>query len=351
MIHIQKEDIDDIASYWAFSLKAYLYNDLGHHKVKYTDSNKREHVFSRRIDKYESIFKDKCKNIKDISDEEKSSLWRNITALLNDTQFLRGSEEICDEYAAYQTSYFRSHKEMLRVVGEIFKDIYTDFSDKIAYDIFKMIGLRTCPYCNRHYTFTLSSSPGEFKTRPEFDHFYDKSTYPMLAVTFFNLVPSCKECNHGKGTKEVGVNPYFAGFASKFVLVKPSANPEPQPMNINEILNISKEDDFNVDFHLPEDETIRTAEEKNMKNLGLRPLYNMHKDYVMEIVEKVAAYDVLTRDGITERFQGLYHTETDVFNLIFGRYLLDAEQPKRPLSKLTADILTQMEINITSQIE
>ncbi len=115
-------------------------------------------------------------------------------------------------------------------------------------------------------------------------------------------------------------------------------------MNINEVLKIKKEDDFELDFKLPADKNVKLAEEKNMKSLGLRELYSMHRDYGVEIVENAAAYDELTREGIVDRFQGVFHSEVDVYNLIFGKYLSDAEQPKRPLSKLTADILDQLEI-------
>lgn len=350
MIRIQKEDVADIASYWAFWLKAYLYNDLGSHKVKYTDSNKVEHEFSCRIEKYKFIYEDKCRSINSVSNRFKNLIWRKISDLLNDNECLKGSKDICIKYMKYQQLYLKNHNDILKVINYIFVDIYNDFSDKIAYDIFKMIGLKTCPYCNRHYTFTLSSESGKFKTRPEFDHFYDKRKYPMLAVTFFNLVPSCKECNLGKLNNPCGVNPYFDAFTSKFVIAKPKADgiedDDSNKLNINEVFKISTEDDFNVDFECRGSLADKDAEELNINNLGLRELYNEHKDYVMEIVDKVVAYNVLARKGIVSRFQGICHSESDVYNLIFGKYLSDAEQPNRPLSKLTADILDQLQIRV-----
>lgn len=45
----------------------------------------------------------------------------------------------------------------------------------------------TCPFCGHRNVSTL-------------DHSLPKSQYPALAVTPINLVPSCKDCNHRKGS-------------------------------------------------------------------------------------------------------------------------------------------------------
>lgn len=97
--------------------------------------------------------------------------------------------------------------------------------------------------------------------------------------------------------------------------------------------------DFSVAFENP------SAEEKqNIKSLGLSVLYNEHKDYVMELVDKSVTYDRLLQEGIVDSFQGIFHSPQDVHDLIFGGYLSDAEQEKRPLSKLTKDILDQLNL-------
>lgn len=348
MIRIQKEDIDKVAAFWAQEVKAFLTTALDDkHQVRYKDRAGNINSFGTRLEKFRFIYFDKTQPIAGLSDDVKNRVWRIIEDLLSSDAFLKGNKRLCETWAKRQNRYLRN-EELKTVVKDIFISIYDGVSGNSAYDVFEKLGLRTCPYCNRHYAFTLKSAKGKFKTRPEFDHFYDKSTYPMLAVTFFNLVPSCKECNHGKGIKEVGRNPYFDDFQAKFILTKPISEDKTvskvEELNINEILNLSNESEFSLDFKMPTNEMVKAAEAKNIENLGLRPLYNMHKDYVMEIVEKVSAYNVLARDGIVERFQGIYHTETDVYNLIFGRYLSDAEQPNRPLSKLTADILDQLHL-------
>lgn len=330
MIRISHPNLNTIADYWADELVKFLSVD--------------------KISRYKQIFDDFCQKdeCNGVSDDKKSETWSLISNYLSVRNNFIGNETFLQEKVKFHEDNIFNHP-LQTPIKEVFKRIYIDFSAKIAYKIFGNLKIRTCPYCNRHYAFTLKSESGKFKTRPEFDHFYDKSTYPMLAVTFFNLVPSCKECNHGKATKEVGTNPYFNDFESKFIITEPIPENKkdfvPKELNINQILNLSQESDFSLDFKMPGNKLVKDAETKNIDNLGLRPLYNMHKDYVLEIVEKVSAYNVLTRDGIVDRFQGLYHNQTDVYNLIFGRYLSDAEQPKRPLSKLTADILDQLHLH------
>lgn len=348
MIQIVKDNIDDIANIWSKSVKDYLNERLtGRNKARYKDSLDINHTFESRIEKYKEIFKDKTRNIAAINNQVKDDLWRRIEIFLNDDECFKGGKAFLKKWVRWQNLYL-TNIEIKEVVKNIFISIYEGVSSSIAYEIFEKLNIRTCPYCNRHYTFTLYSDSNEFKTRPEFDHFYDKSTYPMLAVTFYNLVPSCKECNHGKRNKSCGVNPYFDKFESRFNISKPkdeiAGDTGDRKMNINEIFKISKEADFSIGFKMPDNIDVSEAEYKNIETLGIGPLYNMHKDYVMEIVEKASSYNEITRTGIIDTFQGVFHNETDIYNLIFGRYQSDALHCERPLSKLTADILHQLEI-------
>ena len=63
---------------------------------------------------------------------------------------------------------------------------------------------RRCPFCGFGRATTL-------------DHFLNKADYPWLAIVPINLVPACKDCNHGKSTsralsadKQI-LHPYFEG--------------------------------------------------------------------------------------------------------------------------------------------
>lgn len=77
---------------------------------------------------------------------------------------------------------------------------YSDFSGAEtvtygAYTLAKNLNRRTCTYCNRTYTNTLSTSAGKKVMRPQFDHWYPQTRFPVLAISFYNLIPSCYICN------------------------------------------------------------------------------------------------------------------------------------------------------------
>lgn len=346
MIRIQQGNINEVADYWASEVYKYLTEQLsGQNQVFYENGTRT--YFETRLKKYEFIYTDKTVSITGVSKNQKDKVWQWIKEFLGNKKNFIGNKRMCEKWLAWHKRYL-TNQELKNVVNEMFVKIYNEVSSDTAYEIFERLQIRTCPYCNRHYTFTLNSVKGKFKTRPEFDHFYDKNTYPLLAVVFFNLVPSCRECNHGKRNNTCGINPYFDDFLSKFVLIKPDLDSniaiKDRIMNANEIAKISKESDFSVDFIMNDGNNVSPDEMLNIETLGLRPLYNMHKDYIMEIVEKANAYGELTRNGIVDSFQGLFHSEADVFNLIFGRYLSTAQQANRPLSKLTSDILDLLDL-------
>lgn len=226
---------------------------------------------------------------------------------------------------------------------EIMKGLYTDFTQHSengisnAHFFFRELNIRTCPYCNRHYTFSLDANDEENdKVAPEYDHFYNKKDYPLLAVSFYNLVPSCHSCNHAKGIRTVKINPYFSGFKRKFELQDKEGNRMP----VDEIINQKKEG--KIGFGKLEEEERAKDEQENINTFGLQGLYEMHDDYINEIVEKTIAYNPTVRQSLVDAFQDQAYSPQQVFDFVWGKYLTEAQYDKRPLSKLTRDILEQL---------
>jgi len=219
-------------------------------------------------------------------------------------------------------------------------EAFTQYKDKklgISYShkYFRLLNIRTCAYCNRQYTFTLDKKTA--KTAPEYDHFYDKADYPILAVSFYNLVPSCHTCNHLKGQKkEVTINPYFGKLESGFVLT------DGKGLQLSKA-EILKNGGGELELLRPNG-TESVVDQGNIKTFGLKGLYRLHDDYVKDIVEKVAAYDATVQKALVESFQGPARTPQNVYDFVWGKYLEEAELDRRPLSKLTKEMLEQMGI-------
>jgi len=217
---------------------------------------------------------------------------------------------------------------------------YHNYDKWGAYELAKDLGVNVCPYCNRQYTFTMSSSTG--KTRPQFDHFYDKATYPYLSMSFYNLVPSCSICNSGfKGSTKFSFDrsshPYIEGFDPdiKFTI---------KPYNVSFING--KSSAYKIKFAISNKAITVNKKYKagrNIYNFKLVELYNHHKDYVDELIIKARIYNQDYIESLFREFQGtLFGSIEDVKRMIVSNYTNESELGKRVLSKLTADISAEL---------
>lgn len=77
---------------------------------------------------------------------------------------------------------------------------YTEFSRKSekpwnAYALCKTSKYLMCPYCQQAPAFTIHRTEDNKGHRPTLDHYYPKGEYPYLALSLYNLIPSCYSCN------------------------------------------------------------------------------------------------------------------------------------------------------------
>lgn len=239
-----------------------------------------------------------------------------------------------DDFNLFKSKYdtlIQNYKDRFKnyMVGQYERIIY---DEGIGYWLANELKIDVCPYCNRQYTFTVNSKK---KTRPQFDHFYSKSDYPYFALSFYNLIPSCSECNRIKGRDDIKFNPYVEDFGNcKFTLSKIERL----------IINPHDKTSWDVNF-----KNNSPSHDVHLNTFALKELYNGHKDYVSEIVVKALSYtpeyllglkDILQTDSCSEL------TDEEMRRLIFGNYINKNDFGKRTLSKLTADILEQLQIDV-----
>jgi hypothetical protein len=201
-----------------------------------------------------------------------------------------------------------------------------------AYWLAKELNVNTCPYCNRQYTFTIDKQK---KIRPQFDHFLSKSKYPHLALSFYNLIPCCPTCNHIKSDNaNIILYPYTEGFHDKCRF---------QVNHTGFILNNDKIA-IQLDTMPSCDELFIEKCKNSIETFALKELYEQHSDYIEEMVIKAYSYNDDYYEGIVENFSKIGKTKSEIHRLIFGNYIDRASNEKRPLSKLTSDLLEQMGI-------
>lgn len=265
----------------------------------------------------------------------------------NLTSYSLATKEDLELRKADYEKNIKPHNRLHKVLRRMFIRLYSAFTvekidvdDKkvvLAYRILNILDQRTCPYCNRSYTFAVYGK-GK-KVRPQFDHFFDKANYPMLAVSFYNLVPSCPICNYTKRNSSLHFNPYFYEFLGKFKVYRPHeqgehANAQPIPLNKAELLRAKDWGDIRLDTSVNE-------EKADMEKLGIDGLYKKHDDYLKEMMERVQAYNDHACDVLVNSFQGAGHSAQQVKEFVWGKDIANARNRNHPLSKLTRDVLEQ----------
>lgn len=246
-----------------------------------------------------------------------------------------------DEIARWFDYLEDTKKSKFKYIKNEYENFKTKKKEYNAYDLAKALDVNVCPYCNRNYTFTvideeLAAKQGEI-TRPEFDHFYGKDKYPILALSFYNLIPSCHICNSTmKGKAEFGIHTHIYPYEdsmnerAKFVLTLKNVDFYSAVSGI----------DIELKPNTPDDEKATNS----IKAFKLNELYERHKDIALELIQKAEMYNDSYIDELMRNYEGtLFKNREDLLRLVFGGYITDEEISKRPLSKLTKDILEQLE--------
>lgn len=207
-----------------------------------------------------------------------------------------------------------------------------------AYELVKLLGVQTCPYCNRN---TIYNIKNKTKRTSELDHYYPKNKYPFFAISFYNLIPSCKVCNKIKldNDDKKYINPYDTRFDFN--------------KNMKFGLQIEKssfyysENGFNFKYKF--DAKISTDEkqriENNLNDFELKDLYDNHKDIILELIQKKEIYNDSYLDELMQKYEGtLFKNREDLLRLVTCGYVSDEDLHKRPLSKLIKDISEELNL-------
>lgn len=214
--------------------------------------------------------------------------------------------------------------------GVVFPNQYENFMKVTLYkdrfprkEFMESLGVTVCPYCNRNFV-----NKANKRTMCDLDHFFNKDKYPVLAVSFYNLVPVCHSCNHSKGVQSISYSPHDKGYSTDDLLTF----------------------DFylkGVDFLHDEKEIgIEIAEIGKMKNnvtaLSLRDVYQIHTDIVQDCIKRTIMFCPEYLNYLYYTYSDLFESEEELYRTVFGNYIEEKAYGKRPLAKLTSDILKEL---------
>lgn len=212
---------------------------------------------------------------------------------------------------------------------------YTDWSSKPktgksrynAYDLCNNLKISTCIYCNRLYTTTVITDKKSKKRiiRPTLDHWYSQEIYPILALSFYNLIPSCSPCNTS---------------------VKHRMN-----FNLRNTIHPYVDQKITADYQLVStyDRTLNTFKitvdsnnskiRSTLQRMKIKEIYEHHQSELtdLDLLKRKYNKRYLTDLG---KLLDKSLTQKDIYRVLFGVEYEDENFSNRPLSKLKKDILS-----------
>jgi hypothetical protein len=201
-----------------------------------------------------------------------------------------------------------------------------------AYNLAAALDINTCVYCNRNYTSTVIKNNGRKITRPQFDHFFDKGTNPLLSISFYNLIPSCSICNSGlKGAVKMDLDKYLHPYIddgladTTFNYRYSSTSPSKLEIKVK---------------------TTKLSKASMSVNVfALEDIYNSHISELQDLLQIKNAFSDRYLDIVrSSLLKGVKITNAELYRILFGTEYAAVNFVKRPFSKFKSDILKQLGI-------
>lgn len=238
-------------------------------------------------------------------------------------------DQLKDKFKTKKT--LKSIKALIKYDSFVDKEEDTTFRFYNAYDLAKNLKQDTCIYCNRLYTHTIVSTKNEFIARPTFDHWFTKSKFPLLALSFYNLIPSCSVCNSSvKGANDFSIQDIFHPYLKQTSAAK----------------QLNFKFSYDLENHLSAKSKLKyqnSFTKKSIATMRIAEMYNSHTEEIRELIYLKKAYSL----SYLKSLKAILKTpvsDKDVYRLAFGVYFEDDALNKRPLSKMKKDILTELGI-------
>lgn len=227
--------------------------------------------------------------------------------------------------------------------------------------IISIMKIEVCPYCNRNFMenyAVMNNGKSKIYFKGDLDHHYSKDEIPALALSFYNLIPSCKVCNHEKlkSTKRT-FYPYYDNEEKeyRFCIELYDENDENDIIYDRPIENIEKKrydstvwqgisDNFKIKLRGIEKLQLNECMKNSNEVFHLEKKYNHSKEYVKEIIRKKYMYPEVHKDALLKNFGEVFKNDKEILETFYSYLECREYLYNRPLSKLTKDVMMQMGI-------
>lgn len=212
---------------------------------------------------------------------------------------------------------------------------YDEFRASETHKIINKIKVRSCVYCNSQLAIVIDKG-AKRQARFELDHYFPKSKYPFLCTSFFNLIPSCSNCNKGKSSSDVNIIHNFHLYTEFDEL---------------SLFEFKLENSCIAEYLINNDKSVLKLEfndlgkevmaEIHNQNYSIIPIYNTQLDIAEELLWKYQCYTKAKKKDL-RRFGIMFPNQKMIDRMIVGNYVNSNEIHNRPLAKFTQDLAKQL---------
>ena len=204
--------------------------------------------------------------------------------------------------------------------------------------------IKSCVYCNAQPTLTIEpiyygqkkKKVKEVQSKLQLDHYHPKSKYPFLATSFFNLYPTCANCNLAKGTKDVKFELYTTGDDLDEFIFK---------IDDQSIINYWVQMDLDkVKIELKSLTGNDALCNDHKQIFKISEIYESNKDIAEELIVKAKANPDSYRKMLSKSFTRIFPDESFIDRILIGNYSKPEETLKRPYAKYSQDIARQLRL-------
>lgn len=258
----------------------------------------------------------------------KSNLWELLDCQANELRTY--ADKLCNRY----TSLKKMDDGVFKQIKKIFVD--NAYSSDFKKDYFiKYLDVKVCPYCNRSFIECIDKDDKSAPIKGQIDHFYSKEKYPYLALSRFNLIPCCSDCN--------GVGGKFMADADEYKLINPYLLEDTDGIQFKMELSRSRFANFEKcvnSIRIKVEEANQSGLEQNIKVFHLQEIYQSHCDIAAEIYLKGKLKMPSTyRQKIVAMLKPIISiTEHDFNQLVLGIEDNPKNFKNKALSKFKADL-------------
>lgn len=210
---------------------------------------------------------------------------------------------------------------------------YTDWflKEKNNYLLAEYLNQHTCNYCNREYIFVYKRSGRGKGMVPQFDHWFSKTDYPLLALSFYNLIPSCATCNTIKGTSPLNLTEHLHPYVDTDIASSYSFSFLQLSINKSQII-------------FKNNSLLRKKGIDTVKALNLELIYQGHADKeLQDLIDLRYKYSTNYLNILLEKtFPDIEISKEERYRLIFGIEIEAESYHKRIFSKFKNDIISEL---------